>query len=78
MDEGTSSLDNITEHVIIETINKIKKDITIILIAHRLNSVRSCDNIFVLEKGQVKDQGSFEELLKKSETFREMVSPNKS
>ncbi len=78
MDEGTSSLDNITEHVIMETINKIKKDITIILIAHRLNSVRSCDNIFVLEKGQVKDQGSFEELLKKSETFREMVSPNKS
>tara|TARA_A100001015_G_scaffold130874_1_gene145188 strand:- start:915 stop:2714 length:1800 start_codon:yes stop_codon:yes gene_type:complete len=77
MDEGTSSLDNITEHIIMETIDKLKKNITIILIAHRLNSVRSCDNIFLLENGQVKDQGSFEELLKKSETFRKMVRPNK-
>ena len=76
MDEGTSSLDNITEHIIMETIHKIKKDITIILIAHRLNSVKNCDNIFVLEKGRVKEQGSFDELLKKSETFRKMVRPS--
>jgi len=76
MDEGTSSLDNITEHIIMETISKIKKDITIILIAHRLNTVKNCDNIFVIENGQVKKQGNFEELLKNSETFHKMVRPN--
>ena len=76
MDEGTSSLDNITEHIIMETISKIKKDITIILIAHRLNTVKNCDNIFVLENGQVKEQGNFEELLKNSEIFNKMVKPN--
>lgn len=76
MDEGTSSLDNITEHIIMETINKIKKDITIILIAHRLNTVRNCDNIFILENGQVKEQGSYEQLFKKSETFRKMLRPS--
>jgi len=76
MDEGTSSLDNITEYIIMETISKIKKDITIILIAHRLNTVKNCDNIFVLENGRVKEQGNFEELLKNSEIFNKMVKPN--
>jgi ATP-binding cassette, subfamily B, bacterial PglK len=78
MDEGTSSLDNITEHIVMETISKIKKDFTIILIAHRLNSVKNCDNIFVLQNGQVKEQGNFEELIKNSETFNKMLKPNKS
>jgi len=78
MDEGTSSLDNITEYIIMETISKIKKNITIILIAHRLNTVKNCDNIFILQNGQVKDQGSFEELIKNSEIFNNMLQPNKS
>jgi ATP-binding cassette, subfamily B, bacterial PglK len=78
MDEGTSSLDNITEYIVMETISKIKKDFTIILIAHRLDTVKNCDNIFVLQNGQVKDQGNFEELIKNSETFNEMIRPNKS
>jgi ABC-type multidrug transport system fused ATPase/permease subunit len=78
MDEGTSSLDNITEYIIMETLSKIKTDFTIILIAHRLNTVKDCDNIFVLENGQVKEQGSFEELMKNSEIFNKMLKPNKS
>ena len=77
LDEGTSSLDNITEHIIMNTLNKIKKNITIILIAHRLNTVKNCDNIFVLQNGQVKDYGVYEELVKTSETFQKMVKPNK-
>ena len=39
-------------------------------------SVKNCDNIFVIENGQVKEQGNFEELLKNSETFHKMVRPN--
>lgn len=76
MDEGTSSLDNITEHIIMETISKIKKNITIILIAHRLNTVKNCDNIFIIQNGQIKDQGSYEELIKNSEIFNKMLQPN--
>ena len=78
MDEGTSSLDNITEYIVMETISKIKKDFTIILVAHRLNTVKNCDNIFILQNGQVKEQGSFEELMKNSEIFNKMLKPNKS
>jgi len=78
MDEGTSSLDNITEYIIMETLKKIKTDFTIILIAHRLNTVKDCDNIFVLKNGQVKEQGSFEELIKNSQTFNKMIKPNNS
>ena len=77
LDEGTSSLDNITEHTIMDTLNRIKKDITIILIAHRLNTVKNCDNIFVLQDGQVKEHGSYDDLIKTSKTFQKMVKPNK-
>ena len=64
LDEATSSLDNETEKVVMEAVNNLSKDITIILIAHRLNTVKNCDNIYKLEKGQLVDQGSFNELIK--------------
>ena len=47
-----------------EAINKLSKNITIILIAHRLNTVKNCDIIFKFDKGQLVDQGSFNELFK--------------
>ena len=46
-----------------EAVNKLSKDITIIMIAHRLNTVKKCDIIFKLEKGRLVDQGKFDELL---------------
>ncbi|EDZ60301.1 lipid A export ATP-binding/permease protein MsbA [Candidatus Pelagibacter sp. HTCC7211] len=64
LDEATSSLDNQTEEVVMEAVNNLgKKDITIILIAHRLNTVKNCDVIFKLQKGQVIDQGSFDKII---------------
>ena len=63
LDEATSALDNETEQAVMNAINKLGKDITIILIAHRLNTVEKCDVIFKLEKGRVVFQGSFKELL---------------
>ena len=62
LDEATSSLDNQTEQVVMQAINKLSKDILIILIAHRLNTVKNCDNIFVMEKGELIKQGTFEDL----------------
>jgi ABC-type multidrug transport system fused ATPase/permease subunit len=53
LDEATSALDNLTEEKVMSAINNISKDITIIMIAHRLNTVRNCEIIFKLEKGKL-------------------------
>ena len=58
LDEATSSLDNQTEKVVMEAVNNLSKDILIILIAHRLNTVKNCDKIFQLEKGRILNQGT--------------------
>jgi ATP-binding cassette, subfamily B, bacterial PglK len=73
MDEATSALDNITERVVMEAVQNIRADKTIILIAHRLSTVRTCDTIFLLEHGQVVAQGSYDELVSGNETFRKMA-----
>jgi ABC-type multidrug transport system fused ATPase/permease subunit len=70
LDEATSALDNQTEKAVMEAVNNLSKSITIILIAHRLNTVKKCDKIFLLEKGQLKNQGKFEELINNDENFR--------
>jgi len=72
MDEATSSLDNITERFIIEAIEKLKKDRTLIIIAHRLSTVKNCDRLYILKKGQIVDQGTYSDLIKKNEEFRDM------
>ena len=62
--------DNQTEKGVMEAVNNLNKDITTIIIAHRLNTVKNCDKIFMLDKGQLKHQGTFEELINVSENFR--------
>ena len=69
LDEATSALDNITEKAVMEAVNNITHDVTIIIIAHRLNSVKNCDTIFLLEKGTLKQQGTFSELVKSNDFF---------
>jgi len=70
LDEATSALDNQTEKAVMDAINNLSKNITIILIAHRLSTVKKCDKIFLLEKGQLKNEGTFEELINTDENFR--------
>ena len=70
LDEATSALDHQTEGAVMEAINYISKDITIIIVAHRLSTVKKCHKIFLLEKGQLKNEGTFEELIKINENFR--------
>lgn len=74
LDEATSALDNLTEHAVMEAVNNLGHEITIILIAHRLSTVRKCDQIYLLGKGQVKAQGTYDELTQKSEIFRAMAT----
>jgi ABC-type multidrug transport system fused ATPase/permease subunit len=70
LDEATSALDNLTEKVVMEAVNNLSKDMTIIIIAHRLTSVKKCDKIFLLEKGELISEGNFEELVKANDNFR--------
>ncbi|PIY97315.1 MAG: ABC transporter ATP-binding protein [Candidatus Kerfeldbacteria bacterium CG_4_10_14_0_8_um_filter_42_10] len=73
MDEATSSLDNRTERYVIESIERLKKDRTIIIVAHRLTTVKNCDTLFIIKNGRVVDTGNYQELLKKSNEFNFLV-----
>ena len=54
--------------------NNLDHDITIILIAHRLSTVRNCDQIYLLERGEVKARGKYDELMGSSQQFAAMVN----
>lgn len=71
LDEATSALDNLTEQAVMDAVHNLGKDITIIMIAHRLSTVKECDVIFLLEKGELKGQGTFEKLIEINQNFRE-------
>ena len=74
LDEATSALDNLTEQAVMEAVHNLGHEITIILIAHRLSTVKACDTIFLLEKGELKAQGRFEELTHADARFRAMAA----
>lgn len=63
LDEATSNLDSITESAIENTINRFSKGMTTIIIAHRLSTIKRCDRIYVMDKGEIIEQGSHEELM---------------
>jgi ABC-type multidrug transport system fused ATPase/permease subunit len=76
LDEATSALDNLTEQAVMEAVHNLGHEITIILIAHRLSTVKACDTIFLLEKGELKAQGTFDVLNQVNERFRAMAASN--
>lgn len=73
LDEATSALDSETEREIQESIDELKGQITVVIIAHRLSTIKNADIIYLMEKGKISNQGSFEELIASSERFRKMV-----
>lgn len=73
-DEATSALDNATEAAVMEAVNELAGSKTVILIAHRLSTVKRCDAIFVLEKGRLNGVGTYDELIKNNEAFSRMAS----
>tara|TARA_B100000674_G_C37747752_1_gene871953 strand:- start:32 stop:1003 length:972 start_codon:yes stop_codon:yes gene_type:complete len=72
-DEATSSLDGVTEKMIMEAIHEFSGKKSIILIAHRLKTVQKCDQIFFIDKGMVVDHGTYEELIERNKNFRNMA-----
>jgi len=75
-DEATSSLDTVTERKIIDSLNTYRDKVTIIFITHRMSTVKNCDNIFVLDQGQLKGQGTYEELKQSNQLFKKMSETN--
>jgi subfamily B ATP-binding cassette protein MsbA len=73
LDEATSALDSETEQIIQQSINEMHGQKTMIIIAHRLSTIKHCDKIFVLDNGQLVEQGNYKELLAENGLFKEMV-----
>ena len=71
-DEATSALDNETQQKITEAINNMKKDYTILIIAHRLSTVINSDRILYLENGHIEAEGTHKELLKKCDGYKKL------
>jgi ABC-type bacteriocin/lantibiotic exporter with double-glycine peptidase domain len=78
LDEATSALDNLTEQAVMEAVHNLSHEITIILIAHRLSTLRECDQIYLMDKGQIAAQGSYEELAAGNVQFHLMANAGKN
>ena len=64
-DEATSSLDDETEKVVMEAIRNLGKELTLIIVAHRLTTLKNCSQIIELDQGRVSRIGSYEEIINK-------------
>ena len=69
LDEATNAQDNQTEQALMDSVNNLSKNVTIILISHNLNTVKNCDVVFKFDKGQLVGQGTFDELINGNKNF---------
>ena len=76
-DEATSALDNISQEVVMNEIEKMKKDRTIITIAHRLSTIENCDVIYFVDKGKIVDSGTHEYLLGHNKKYSTLYNKQK-
>jgi ATP-binding cassette, subfamily B, bacterial PglK len=75
MDEATSALDNITERYVINAIERLKGERTIVMIAHRLTTVEKCDHLYFMQNGQITDSGTYDQLIARNAEFKNMATP---
>lgn len=73
LDEATSALDNLTEDVIVSALDEISKEATLIVVSHRFRTIQKCARVIMLENGTILCDGSYDELLRSSEHFRELA-----
>ena len=71
-DESTSSLDNFAQSNIQHSIENLKGQHTIVIVAHRLSTIRNADTIYFLEEGKISASGTFDELFENNEQFKKM------
>jgi ABC-type multidrug transport system fused ATPase/permease subunit len=75
-DEATSALDSLTENTVMDAINTMGRKKTIIIIAHRLTTVKNCDCIYMMDNGAITDYGKYAELYSRNDIFRKMADGN--
>jgi ABC-type multidrug transport system fused ATPase/permease subunit len=68
LDEATSSLDTETEHGVMQAVQALQGDKTVIIVAHRLSTVEYCDRLYRLDAGRIVDEGSFDEVMNRSQS----------
>jgi ATP-binding cassette, subfamily B, bacterial PglK len=73
LDEATSALDNLTERAVMEAVRNLGRRKTVIMVAHRLSTVRDCDRIFLLERGRLAAEGSYAALFEGDARFRALA-----
>jgi len=73
LDEATSALDNLTEQAVMDAVNNLGNNITIIIIAHRLSTLKKCNIIFKFDKGELIKQGTFEKLIEQDKNISSNV-----
>ena len=73
LDEATNALDGLTEQELIATIVRLRGRYTVIVIAHRLSTVRACDVVYELDRGQIRDSGTYADLIKNSASCRRLA-----
>jgi len=74
MDEATSALDNTTERAVVQAVEALRGERTVIMIAHRLSTVRHCDTLYFLKEGRIEATGSYEELRVRNADFSLMAA----
>ena len=77
LDEIAASLDVENEKYIQESLNKLTKNKTVIIISHRMKSIENVDQIIVMKDGQIEDFGRHEELIERSKTYKKMIESSK-
>ena len=73
LDEATSALDTESERYVQDALEKMMENRTSLVIAHRLSTIQKADHIVVMEKGDIIEQGSHQELMDKNGTYRKLV-----
>ena len=76
-DEATSALDNISQQRVMDNVEKLKENKTIITIAHRLSTIENCDTIYFVDKGKISDYGTHEHLLKNNKKYATLYNKQK-
>ena len=72
-DEATSALDGVTEEMVLGAMENAAKTKTLVIIAHRLTTVKTCDMVYMLDRGKIIDQGTYEQLMAGNEQFKKMA-----
>ena len=72
-DEATSALDGVTEEMVLQAMENAAKMKTLIIIAHRLTTVKNCDMVYLLDRGRIVAEGTYDQLMGSSEQFRKMA-----